>query len=524
MVNSTIGKYKITRLIGEGGMACVYEAEHEMLGTKVAIKVLNPILSTNLQIKERFRNEAKLMGSLRHPNITRVIDFDEKPQRLSIIIEYLEGEDLNQKIKRDGPLSEKLFSEIFTQLLNALQYAHDKDIVHRDIKPSNIFIQPNGQVKILDFGIAKLFGHGNEMTLTGAQLGTPVYMSPEQVKADKSIDHRSDIYSLGVTMFYGIYGKPPYNTNTDSHFDIFNKIVYEPLPNLSAASKYYDIVLKACQKNRNERFQSCREMLHKFKLENLNPFIDEDKTLMNQLTNDKTSIHSNHANAIAGDPNPDTNSKKRRNLIFYVLTAISIIVLIFFIIMLSLGDDFSISFNENTKDTTPGNRLAVAKKYEYGDFVFVNKTSQTIKLVACYPGINWKMTPNDWVEIFPGESYDFHTSSGELYYHAYSDRDPNRIWLSLSDSTADYAYSDTTIYLDSKQFPTTSDNFKFFQSLGKLHNVRVTFIRVFPTIKFGNEWPITINLTHKKNGSKKRIMRALPQKHTIKKNQESRFE
>ena len=100
MINTTIGKYKITRLIGEGGMASVYEAEHEMLGTKVDIKVLNPILSANAEIKTRFRNEAKLMASLDHPNITKVIDFDEQPQQLSIIMEFLNGEDLDQKIKR----------------------------------------------------------------------------------------------------------------------------------------------------------------------------------------------------------------------------------------------------------------------------------------------------------------------------------------------------------------------------------------------------------------------------------------
>jgi len=113
MVGNLIGKYKIIRLIGEGGMASVYEAEHEMLGTKVAIKVLNPILSANAQIKDRFRNEAKLMASLDHPNITKVIDFDEQPQQLSIVMEFLNGEDLNDKIKRNGPLTEKEITDVF---------------------------------------------------------------------------------------------------------------------------------------------------------------------------------------------------------------------------------------------------------------------------------------------------------------------------------------------------------------------------------------------------------------------------
>jgi serine/threonine protein kinase len=261
MINSTIGKYKITKLIGEGGMASVYQAEHEMLGTKVAIKVLNPILSANAHIKERFRNEAKLMASLNHPNITKVIDFDEQPQQLSIIMEFLEGEDLNQKIKRNGPLSEKEITDVFSQTLSAFQYAHEKGIVHRDIKPSNIFILPNGYVKILDFGIAKLFGQGNEMTQTGTQMGTPIYMSPEQVKGDKSIDHRSDIYSMGVTLFFAINGKPPYNSDTDSQFDIFNKIVYEPLPDLLKTSSLSIVISKACNKDRSQRFQYCQEWI-----------------------------------------------------------------------------------------------------------------------------------------------------------------------------------------------------------------------------------------------------------------------
>ena len=261
MIGNNIGKYKIIRLIGEGGMASVYEAEHEMLGTKVAVKVLNPLLSGNAQIKERFRNEAKLMASLDHANITKVLDFDEQPQQLSIVMEYLNGEDLNEKIKRNGALPEKEVVALFQQILSAFQYAHEKGIVHRDIKPSNIFILPDGRVKILDFGIAKLFGQGNEMTQTGTQMGTPIYMSPEQVKADKSIDHRSDIYSLGVTMFYALNGKPPYNSDTDSQFDIFNKIVYEPLPVLSMSVDFTELISKACNKNREERFQSCDEWL-----------------------------------------------------------------------------------------------------------------------------------------------------------------------------------------------------------------------------------------------------------------------
>jgi len=162
--NTNILQYKVTRRIGEGGMASVYEAEHEILGTRIAIKALNPILSQNEQLKWRFRNEAKVMASLDHPNITRVIDYEEHPDRLSILMEFLDGEDLGQLIKQNGALSEVESIEFFTQILHAFSYAHDRGIVHRDIKPSNIFILKNRQVKILDFGIAKLFGQGNDKT------------------------------------------------------------------------------------------------------------------------------------------------------------------------------------------------------------------------------------------------------------------------------------------------------------------------------------------------------------------------
>jgi serine/threonine protein kinase len=263
---AVIGNYKINRLIGEGGMAAVFEASQEIIGNKVAIKILRPELSINHDIRERFKKEAINMASLSHPNIPKVIGFEDKPKQLAIIMELLEGEDLNLRIKREGALNEKEILIIFEQILSALQYAHEKGIVHRDIKPSNIFILPGNTVKILDFGIAKLFGEGEtDSTKTGIQVGTPVYMSPEQVKGDKSIDHRSDIYSLGVTLYCACKGSPPYDKNTLSDFDIFNKIVFESLPTVEESTVFGQIILKACQKNREERFQSCNEWLDQLK-------------------------------------------------------------------------------------------------------------------------------------------------------------------------------------------------------------------------------------------------------------------
>ena len=259
-INQTIGKYTITRKIGEGGMASVYEGVHEKLGTKVAIKVLSPILARNPQLRQRFENEANFMASLSHPHITRVLDVEEQDDTLAIIMELLEGEDLDGRVKRTGPLSTNEVKMLFTQVLNAFDYAHSKGIVHRDIKPANIFIDKNNQVKILDFGIAKLFGTGNEMTQTGTQMGTPVYMSPEQVKGEKSIDHRSDIYALGVTLYFTLTGKAPYESAEESSFEIFTKIVNEPIPSLSDNPTFDAIIQKAASKDRDARYQAVDEM------------------------------------------------------------------------------------------------------------------------------------------------------------------------------------------------------------------------------------------------------------------------
>lgn len=256
-IDRVIGKYKVTRLVGEGGMASVYEAEHILLKNKVAIKILKPEFSSNSKIRERFKSEGVHTASLKHSGIIEVKDFEEQPDYLALILEYLEGEDLSQRIRKSGPLNDVEVKSVFSQVLDALEYAHERGVAHRDIKPSNIFILPDGKVKILDFGIAKLFGEGNEMTQTGTMMGTPIYMSPEQVKGDKSVDHRSDIYSLGVTLYFAVTGKSPYDADSESWFLIPGKIVTEPLPEIS--SKFWPMIQKACKKDRNERYQECKD-------------------------------------------------------------------------------------------------------------------------------------------------------------------------------------------------------------------------------------------------------------------------
>jgi serine/threonine protein kinase len=257
------------------------------------------------------------MASLDHPNITKVLDFEDSDEVLAIVMELLEGSDLSDLIKDKGALTFDQFKPLFVQILDAFKYAHNKGIVHRDIKPSNIFIDGQGKVKILDFGIAKLFGQGNEMTQTGTQMGTPAYMSPEQVKGDKSIDHRSDIYALGVTLFYALEGRSPYDTDNESQFDIFNKIVYEELPILSSNSEHATLIQQACQKDRNLRFQKIEDFENALNEEaQIQPKVVykasvktvEDKPVQNRVVAEKTIL--DQATTVS------TSNKKSKIFIF----------------------------------------------------------------------------------------------------------------------------------------------------------------------------------------------------------------
>ena len=264
MINTIIGKYKLLRLIGEGGMASVYEAEHEILATRVAVKVLNPILSVNSQIRERFTNEAKMMASLNHPNIIKVIDFDEQPHQLSIVLELLEGEDLDVKIKKNVPLSDNEINNIFSQTLSAFEYAHSKGIVHRDIKPGNIMITESGAIKVMDFGIARATDDiGATMTSTWNVIGTAQYLSPEQATGELA-DGRSDLYSLGCLMYELLTGQPPFTGDTP--VSIAYQHVSSPLTPASQIKAGLDTNLDrmlavVLAKNPGSRYQNAGAML-----------------------------------------------------------------------------------------------------------------------------------------------------------------------------------------------------------------------------------------------------------------------
>jgi len=376
-----IEKYLVTRLIGEGGMASVYEAEHEVLGTKAAIKILNPVLTASADIRERFMNEAKMMASFQHSNITKIIDFEETDSFLAIIMEYLEGQDLSERIESGVKLSESEITSIFEQTLSAFQYAHEKGVIHRDIKPSNIYILPNGKVKILDFGIAKLFGQGNEKTQAGTQMGTPIYMSPEQVKADKSIDHRSDIYSLGVTLYFALNGKPPYDADGASQFDIFNKIVYEPLPELSGDSKLIAMVKKACQKDRDQRYQSCEEWLEDLRAIQTGSSTVEQKPPVKpeEPIHEKTKIEEPIQPVIMGVVEPP--KKKSNKIIPIIFISLGVVIILAIIGFLSKEDRSGIAsanVTANNSVDTSWVKFDNSATIKYGSFSLMHPKNMKI--------------------------------------------------------------------------------------------------------------------------------------------------
>jgi serine/threonine protein kinase len=253
-------------------MGNVYLGVHTHIGRKVAIKALNPGLAKNPEIRERFKNEASMLSQLHHPNIVQLYDYVEMEQGVFLVMEYAEGQPLDEYIEKvTGPIPEDKAIPMFSKILDGVAYAHKKNVVHRDIKPSNIIVSPEGKVKILDFGIAKIIGDSNhKLTKTGTKLGTVLYMSPEQVKG-QTLDLRTDIYSLGITLFEMLTGRCPFDSNS-TEYEVYKKIVEEPLPDARtlypAVSPHCSaLIFKATNKELNARFQNCAE----FKQQLLNP-------------------------------------------------------------------------------------------------------------------------------------------------------------------------------------------------------------------------------------------------------------
>jgi len=271
------GKYQINRLLGEGGMGAVYEAIHTGTGRRVAVKVINTSeIKQSKEVVARFHREARATGAIDSRHIAMVLDVGEDPQgALYMVMEYLQGEDLQELLQKLGPLPTDLALRIAAQACLGLQKAHEAGVVHRDIKPANIFItHRDGEivVKILDFGVAKVRAdqiNNADLTRTGSLLGTPYYVAPEQAKGQRDVDHRADIWSLGVVLYTMLTGRPPHH-----HLDTFGALIIaictelpKPVQHLApwVSPEVAAIVHHALQFDPANRFQHATEMLEAIK-------------------------------------------------------------------------------------------------------------------------------------------------------------------------------------------------------------------------------------------------------------------
>lgn len=236
----SIGHYNVIGVLGAGGMGSVYLAENPHIDSKVAVKVVKSSRRIHQSSLDRFSREMKTVGKLRHPNIVQALDGGVVDDQPYLVMEYLEGCDLSRYVKEHGRLSVKQACDIIRQVATGLDYAHQLGYVHRDIKPSNLWITPEGIVKILDFGLVRVLEQKKDERGTAPEeiLGSPDYISPEQIFDSQNADKRSDIYSLGCTFYYLLTGEPPFDKETHPTVgDKFNAHIKEPFPPLNPCRK-----------------------------------------------------------------------------------------------------------------------------------------------------------------------------------------------------------------------------------------------------------------------------------------------
>lgn len=268
LAGQTIGKFHIEALVGEGGMAYVYRGRHIDLDQRVAIKVLFPEYLRRKSVRARFKREARLQFKIQHPNIVRVIDFIEQDRVLGMVLDWVSAGDLNEYLKRNGgSCSLHDVRRFFLPVLSAMAYAHEQGIIHRDLKPHNIMLdgEPGAEVpKVMDFGIAWSLDDDGFQTKTGVVIGTPFYISPEQATNVKQLDHRTDIYSLGITLFQMLTGRVPFVGG--NAVEVISAHCFHPVPSVRDWIPDFPepldrVIQKALGKRPSERFSNCLEFL-----------------------------------------------------------------------------------------------------------------------------------------------------------------------------------------------------------------------------------------------------------------------
>jgi serine/threonine protein kinase len=257
-----LGHFKLTKRLG-GVMGVVYAGTDEANGIPVALKVLPKHLTHDTAFVERFKREVRATGSLSHPNIINIYDAGIENGVFYLAMEFVDGETLNQRLRREGRLTEALGLHIGREVAKGLEHAHSRGILHRDVKPENIMLAKSGGVKLADLGLAKFNEDSQRITAEGIAVGTPHYISPEQARALKETDHRTDLYSLGATLFHVLTGRLPYEG--DNGAEVMKRHVFEPTPDPRTVKPdmtpaVAEMLLKLMAKNPAQRFQTAAEL------------------------------------------------------------------------------------------------------------------------------------------------------------------------------------------------------------------------------------------------------------------------
>lgn len=319
LTGATLGKYQVLERLGRGGMADVYRAYQPGMDRYVAIKVLHGHLSEDTGFIERFKREAQSVGTLRHPNIVQVIDFDAVDDEYYMVMEFVEGDSLKALLSRRGALPVAEAIALMVKIADAVGYAHRAGMIHRDLKPANILMTKAGEPILTDFGIAKILSASN-LTATGVAIGTPAYMSPEAGRGEK-VDERADIYSLGVMFYEMVTGSVPFDADTP--WAVILKHINEPLPRPTAVlpnlpQSVERIILKSLAKAPSERFQTAadfREALVK-----ASHALPESQPTVNATDSPTTQVAKKTTPAT-----PTRPAGRSRSLVFGALTLVLVI-------------------------------------------------------------------------------------------------------------------------------------------------------------------------------------------------------
>ena len=272
-----VGNYQIFEELGKGGMSTVYLATQKSLDRRVAIKELLPSLKTDTEMVERFKREAKASASMAHEGIVNIFDFWHERGSYYLAMEYLDGKDLGEVVETMGAVPIEATVTIVSKAADALHYAHQRGIIHRDVKSGNIFITEKGEVKLTDFGIAYVPGK-SPLTQPGIAIGTPEYMSPEQIRGEKA-NPRSDIFSLGVVLYEMLTGKRPFGADGDEEViaSVLSKKPKGPRKvNRKVPWRLHWLTMKCLQKKPEKRFQTMEDLT--ISLERFLPKKSEDRT------------------------------------------------------------------------------------------------------------------------------------------------------------------------------------------------------------------------------------------------------